>query len=120
MIEIKLGNGLFVPASARGAEAALLFDNPEPDDADDDQVDRHDVVQEARHDEDENAGDERNDGLQVADADGHGSLRWCESPDSLPEGVDGRASDSSAFPLPALAGRGWRVPKARARGAARG
>src|SRR5215204_5926720 len=52
-----------------------LAEQPESDDADGDEIDRDDVVEEPRHHEDQNAGEERDDGLQVADADGHGSLR---------------------------------------------
>src|SRR5215208_675770 len=52
-----------------------LAEQPESDDADGDEVDRDDVVEEPRHHEDEDAGEKRDDGLQVADADGHGSLR---------------------------------------------
>src|SRR5262245_38718547 len=57
-----------------GAAGSLLFDNSKPDDANDDQVDRHDVVEQTRHDQNQDAGDKRHDGLQVGDADGHGCL----------------------------------------------
>src|SRR5215470_8847167 len=39
--------------------------------ADDDQVDGHDVVEQARHQQDENSGNECDDRLQVYETDGH-------------------------------------------------
>jgi hypothetical protein len=48
-----------------------LPDDAETEDADKDQVQRNDVVQQSRHDENQNAGDEGNDGLDLGDADGH-------------------------------------------------
>jgi len=61
--------------NVRCRSCSHLTEQPEPDDADRDEVDRDDVVEEPRHHQDEDAGEERDDGLQVADADGHGSLR---------------------------------------------
>src|SRR4029078_2720381 len=72
MIEIQLGNELFVPRP-NGSGGRALLDDSKPDDADDDQVDRHDVIEQPRHDQNENAGDEGNDGRQMADAESHGS-----------------------------------------------
>src|SRR5215217_555835 len=59
---------------SRTLRVVLLAEQPEPDDADGDKIDRDDVVEEPRHHQDQNAGEKRDDGLQVADADGHGSL----------------------------------------------
>src|SRR5215203_213722 len=59
---------------SRTLRVVLLAEQPEPDDADGDEVDGDDVVEEPRHHQDQNAGEKRDDGLQVADADGHGSL----------------------------------------------
>src|SRR4051812_21940873 len=45
----------------------------EADEPDDDQINRHDDIQQPRNDEDENAGDEGDDRLQMLDAEGHGN-----------------------------------------------
>jgi hypothetical protein len=50
---------------------STLFDDAKAENADEDQVQRDDVVQQPRHDENENAGNERDDGLKLADIDGH-------------------------------------------------
>ena len=42
-----------------------LFHDAETENADEDQVQRDDVVQQPRHDENENAGNERDDGLKA-------------------------------------------------------
>ena len=49
-----------------------LLQDAETEDTDDDQIQRDDVIQQPRHDENKNAGDERDDRLKVGDADGHG------------------------------------------------
>jgi hypothetical protein len=49
-----------------------LFDDAKSKDAHEDQIERDDVVQKARHDQNKNAGNERDDGLKVAKGDGHG------------------------------------------------
>jgi hypothetical protein len=41
------------------------------EDADQDQVERNDIIQQSRHDENENACDECNDWRKISDADGH-------------------------------------------------
>jgi hypothetical protein len=41
---------------------------PEAQDPGDDQKDRHDVIEQPRHDQDEDAGEQRNDRLKVCDA----------------------------------------------------
>ena len=48
-----------------------LFDDAKSEDADENQIERDDVVQKARHDQNKNAGNERNDGLKMAECDGH-------------------------------------------------
>jgi hypothetical protein len=48
-----------------------LFDDAEAEDADEDKIQRNDVIQQPRHDENENAGNERDDGLKMADVDAH-------------------------------------------------
>jgi hypothetical protein len=50
----------------------LLLDQTEPDDADDNQIDRNDEIQKPRHDENENAGEKRDDGLNVSCREDHG------------------------------------------------
>jgi hypothetical protein len=40
-------------------------------DAGKNQVKRHDVIQQARHDQNDNAGDQRDDRLQMGDGEGH-------------------------------------------------
>src|SRR5260370_6695527 len=54
------------------ANARRSTQKPQADEPDDDQINRYDDVQEPRNDEDENAGDERDDGLEMIDAEGHG------------------------------------------------
>ena len=39
-----------------------IMDDVEPDDADQDQVERDDVVQQPRHEQDQNAGNQRDEG----------------------------------------------------------
>ena len=47
------------------------MDNPEAKDADQDQVEGDDVVKQPRHDENEDARDERDNRLQMSDANDH-------------------------------------------------
>jgi hypothetical protein len=68
IIEKQRGNAIFLPP---GRWKEGLFEDAETDDPDHDQIDRHDVVEQARHDQDEDAGNECHDGLKLADADGH-------------------------------------------------
>lgn len=71
------GSGASIVSAASEAHWRLCppsfksVDQSEADHARDDQERRDDVVEQPRHDQNENAGDERNDGLQVADAEGH-------------------------------------------------
>src|SRR5262249_12083447 len=44
---------------------------PQPDDADQDQVDRDDVIEEARDQQDQDAGDQRNEGLDKDNIEAH-------------------------------------------------
>src|SRR5688572_27783736 len=71
----KIG-GLF--RSAAKPLRLQLLEDAEPDDPDDDQVDRNDVIQQPRHQQNEDSTDERHDGGDVADADGHARSpgRW--------------------------------------------
>src|SRR4029077_9112830 len=66
---------------AHGAAAALsaneVMDTIEPDDADDDQVDCHHVIQQSRHEQDQHAGNEGNHRRDVGKGNGHWDLlRW--------------------------------------------
>jgi hypothetical protein len=47
------------------------FDQPQAQDTRDDQKDRHDVIEQLRHDQDENAGDQGYDRLQMRQANSH-------------------------------------------------
>lgn len=49
-----------------------LFEEAEAEDANQDQVERDNVVQQPRHDQNKDTGHERDDGLQMSNADGHG------------------------------------------------
>src|SRR5262245_37801858 len=67
------------PASAiavteAAASAEEVIDAVEPGEADDDQVDRHDEVQQARHDQDQDAGDQGDQRRDVGDGQSHGDL----------------------------------------------
>jgi hypothetical protein len=59
------------PRHHSASRRSSLFDDAKAENADEDQVQRDDVVQQPRHDENENAGNERDDGLKLADIDGH-------------------------------------------------
>jgi hypothetical protein len=80
MAQIALdGAGAFLkapPQRRAQAPGCRLVDDSETHDADEDQIGRDNKVQQARHDENENAGDERNDGLQMRDADDHDDVPW--------------------------------------------
>jgi hypothetical protein len=72
--EFEAGFKALFKAPARGKISPYTFnlsDDAEAENADEDQVQRDDVVQQTRHDENENAGNERDDGLKLADIDGH-------------------------------------------------
>ena len=73
--------------------------------ADQDQIDRDDDVEQARNDQNEDAGDERDDGLQMGDADDHGFPRW------LPD--DETAKAAGEFHLVRFTPRSWRSPRPR-------
>jgi hypothetical protein len=76
MLQCKRGQPAFTATlrRRRGQYGERLFQNAKAKDADDDQVDRNDEIQQPRHDENENPCDERNDGLKIGDADGHGLI----------------------------------------------
>src|SRR6476646_11715440 len=68
-------------ARAHGEAAALsaneVMDTIEPDDADDDQVDCHHVIQQPRHEQDQHAGNEGNHRRDMGKGNGHWDLlRW--------------------------------------------
>src|SRR5262245_65648967 len=65
---------LAIRATEAAASAEEVIDAVEPGEADDDQVDGDDVVEQPRHEQDQNAGDERNQRCDVGDRDGHGDL----------------------------------------------
>ena len=72
MLQCKRCRALSQLQCAIAVRRSNLFDDAETEDADEDQVERDDVVQKPRHNEDEHAGNERDDGLKMADAEGHG------------------------------------------------
>jgi hypothetical protein len=53
------------------ARGGGLFEQAEAGDAYEDQIDRDDVIEQARHDQDQNAGNKRDDWLQMGDRDFH-------------------------------------------------
>src|SRR4029450_9395331 len=61
-----------VPAAS--ASADKVIDAVKPSDADDDQVDRHHVVQQPRHEEDQDAGDKGNKWGDMGNGNGHWDL----------------------------------------------
>src|SRR6266516_5445384 len=60
--------------SAGGGSADEMIDAVEADEADDDQVDGDDVVQQPRHEQDQNAGEEGNKRRDMGNGDGHEDL----------------------------------------------
>jgi hypothetical protein len=63
-------------ASAQKAEDVALANDAETHDTDENQVGGDNEIQEARHDKNENAGDQRDDRLKMRNADDHGSFLW--------------------------------------------
>src|SRR5262245_50821945 len=63
-----------IAATKAAASAEEVIDVVEPGEPHDDQVDRDDEVQQTRHEQNQNAGDERNERREVGDRDGHGDL----------------------------------------------
>src|SRR5262249_29247534 len=61
------------------ASADEVIDSVEPSDAYDDQVDRDNVVQQSRHEEDQDAGDEGNKRCDMGNCNGHGDLLGWQS-----------------------------------------
>jgi len=51
------------------------LEDAEPNQADEDQIDRDDEVQQSRHDQNQDTSNERDDRLDVGGRDGHGNLR---------------------------------------------
>src|SRR5262245_2261496 len=69
-----------IGAPAAGASADEMIDAVQSNEADDDQVDGDNVVQQSRHEQNQNAGDEGNERRDMGNGDGHedllGSGRW--------------------------------------------
>src|SRR5215510_11373421 len=59
---------------AAGVSADEVIDAVQSNEADDDQVDGHNVVQQSRHEQNQNAGDEGNERRDMGNGDGHGDL----------------------------------------------
>src|SRR5262245_43057020 len=59
---------------AAGISADEVIDAVQSNEADDDEVDGHNVVQQSRHDQDQNAGDEGNERRDMGNGDGHEDL----------------------------------------------
>ena len=72
---MKFGVGLMAPKNtpspANASPVYRLVDDSQSHDADEDQISRDDEIQEARDDQNEYAGSQRDDGLQVSDSDNH-------------------------------------------------
>jgi hypothetical protein len=66
-----------VPAASASADEVI--DAVKPSDADDDQVDRDDVVQQSRHEEDQDAGDKGNKWGDMGNGNGHWDLLGWQS-----------------------------------------
>src|SRR5215831_3646183 len=59
---------------AAGVSADEVIDAVQSNEANDDQIDRDNVVQQPRHDQDQDAGDEGNERRDVGNGDGHEDL----------------------------------------------
>jgi hypothetical protein len=58
-----------------------MVDRIEPDDTNHDEIDRNNVIQQTRHDENQNASDESDEGLNVGNSDCHDELSFaCPDP----------------------------------------
>jgi hypothetical protein len=53
-----------------------VMDAVEADDADEDQIDGNDVIEQARHDEDQDAGNNRDERRDMGRGDDHGLTLW--------------------------------------------
>ena len=53
---------------------------PQPDNADQDQVEGDDVIQQTRDQQDQDAGDQRNEGLDNDNIEGHATIPCFEAP----------------------------------------
>src|SRR2546425_13064537 len=65
--------------SAGGGSADEMIDAVEADEADDDEVDGDDVVQQSRHEQNQNAGEEGNERRDMGNGDGHEDLLGSQS-----------------------------------------
>jgi hypothetical protein len=68
---------------AAAALNSMLSNDPQPDDADENQINRNDVVEEPRHDQNQNACDQSNDRLNMGDTEGHGMFPRVTDCDAL-------------------------------------
>jgi hypothetical protein len=68
------GHKACAPPTGNPALRGASMDQAEPGDPDHDQVDRDDVVEELRHDEDQDSGDKRDDRLNVGNREHQGIL----------------------------------------------
>ena len=59
------------PRDRDASPDSRLFDKSKTDHTDDDQVGRDNEIEQARDNQNSDAGDERDDGLQMSDADDH-------------------------------------------------
>src|SRR5436853_4535256 len=73
----------------------VLPEDSEPDDAYHDQIDRHDVVEQARHQQNQDSGEDRYDRREVAEADVH---RWTPCGLRNPQTGRGRAGPPRSWP----------------------
>src|SRR4029077_4631097 len=64
-------NSVMVVSCPRSMRNVVYQARPQPDDADQDQVDSDDEIQEARDQQDQNARDQRNQGLDNEDIESH-------------------------------------------------
>jgi hypothetical protein len=85
------------------APAGSEAQDAEPEQADNDQIDRDDEIEQPRHDQNENSGDQRDDRRQIGNGDGHGSLPlWRRKTANAPGRfrIGGIAADHT--PMPAV------------------
>jgi hypothetical protein len=80
-LQLQLERDLFGKPISTVADHALVpieevMDAVEADDADEDQIDGNDVIEEARHDEDQDAGNNRDERRDMGRGDDHGLTLW--------------------------------------------
>src|SRR5262249_40445598 len=84
---------------AAGGSADEVIDAVQSNEADDDEVDGHNVVQQSRHEQNQNAGDEGNQRRDMGNGDGHEDLLGSQSMIMMAS-----AEGSTRGPLPILLG----------------